>query len=162
MGEHFGFMHDGVVAAHLEYAPLMERECAEGALTKAAAVRANGKLDFRERRYATCGVIVGVPGTRVGEFGHGIELFGGKGGTRRILHHVDAVGIGLYQALACNGIHVLLLDIKTARVRQTIRCEFVPAGEQLVVVYHIERIGARGAVYRAIYVGNVAHGKPAC
>ena len=75
---------------------------------------------------------------------------------RRVLHHIDAVGVGLYQAVSGDGIHVLLLHIKAARVVELVGGKVVPAGQQVVVVDLVER--AR-AVDGAVDIGDLIDGQ---
>lgn len=88
---------------HLQHAALVEGERAKRALAKTAAVGANGKLDLGKGRHAACRVVVGMPITCVGELGHLVHLIGGERRRRRVLHHIDAVGVGLYQAMPVMG-----------------------------------------------------------
>ena len=74
--EQLGLAHDRVVAAHLQHATLVEGEGTKRALTKAAAVGANGKLDLGKGRYAARLVVVGMPIACVGELGHLVHLIG--------------------------------------------------------------------------------------
>ena len=53
----------------------------------------------------------------------------------------------LYQAMAGDGVHILLLHVKAACVVELIGGKVVPAGQQVVVVYLVERTRAvNGAV----------------
>ena len=130
------------MAAHLQYAALVEGEGAKRALAKTAAVGANRKLDLGKGRYAACRVVVGMPIACVGEFGNLVHLVCGECCRRRVLHHIDAVGVGLYQTMPGDGVHVLLLHIKTARVVELVGGKVVPAGQQVVVVDLVERTRA--------------------
>lgn len=97
-----------------------------------------------------------MPVTCVGEFGHLVHLVGGERRRRRVLHHEHAVGVGLYQAMPGDGVHVLLLYVKAARVVELVGGKIVPAGQQIVVVDLVERAGA---VDGAIDIGNLIDGQ---
>ena len=127
--EQLGLAHDRVVAAHLQHAALVEGERAKRALAKTAAVGANGKLDLGKGRHAARRVVVGMPVTCIGEFGHLVHLVGGERRRRRVLHHVHAVGIWLYQAMPGDGVHILLLHVKAACVVELVGGKVVPAGQ---------------------------------
>ena len=75
-----------------------------------------------------------MPIACVGELGHLVHLIGGERRRRRVLHHIDAVGVGLYQAMPGDGVHILLLHVKAARVVELVSGKVVPAGQQVVVV----------------------------
>ena len=154
--EQLGLAHDRVVAAHLQHAALVEGEGAKRALAKTAAVGADRKLDLGKGRHAARRVVVGMPIACVGEFGHLVHLVGGECRRRRVLHHIDAVGIGLYQAMAGDGVHILLLHVKAARVVELVGGKIVPAGQQVVVVDLVERVGA---VDGAVDIGNLVDGQ---
>ena len=98
---------------------------------------------------------------RVGQLGHFVHLTFGEGRRGWVLHHVDAVGIGLHQASARDGVHVLLLDVEGARVGEAIFLEHVPGGEQLVVEDVVQRPRAACAVDRSVHEGDLVHGQPA-
>lgn len=140
----------------------MEGERAERALAEATAVAGDGEADLVEGGDAAGFVVVGVPVARVGQLGDLVHLGGGEGRRRRVLHHVDAVGVGLDQAPAGDGVHVLLLDVEAARVGEAVGFELVPGGEQLVVVDLVERARAARAVDGAVHVGDLVDGQPAC
>ena len=144
------------MAAHLQHAALVEGEGAKRALAKTAAVGANGKLDLSKGRHAACRVVVGMPIACVGEFGNLVHLVGGECCRRRVLHHVHAVGIWLYQAMPGDGVHILLLHVKAARVVELVGGKVVPAGKQVVVVDLVERAGA---VDGAVDIGNLIDGQ---
>ena len=155
--EQLGLAHDRVVAAHLQYAALVEGEGAKRALAKTAAVGANGKLDLGKGRHAARRVVVGMPVTCVGEFGHLVHLIGGERRRWRVLHHIDAVGVGLYQAMSGDGVHILLLHIEAACVVELVGGKIVPAGQQVVVVDLVERTRA---VDGAVDIGDLIDGQP--
>ena len=155
--EQLGLAHDRVVAAHLQHAALVEGERAKRALAKAAAVGADGKLDLGKGRHAARGIVVGMPVARVGELGDLVHLVGGERCRRRVLHHVDVVGVGLHQAMTGNGVHVLLLHVKAACVVELVGRKVVPAGQQVVVVDFVERAGT---VDGAVDVGDLVDGQP--
>ena len=155
--EQLGLAHDRVVAAHLQHAALVEGQRAKRALTKTAAVGANGKLDLGKGRHAARRVVIGMPIACVGEFGHLVHLVGGERGRRWVLHHIDAVGVGLYQTMPGDGVHVLLLYVKAARVIELVGGKVVPAGQQVVVVDLVERAGA---VDGAVDIGDLIDGQP--
>ena len=159
--EDLGFAHDALAAAHLHHAALVEGERAEGALAKAPAVAGDGEADLVEGRNASGCIVVGVPVARVGQLGHFVHLTFGEGRRGWVLHHVDAVGIGLHQASARDGVHVLLLDVEGARVGEAIFLEHVPGGEQLVVEDVVQRPRAACAVDRSVHEGDLIHGQPA-
>ena len=154
--EQLGLAHDRVVAAHLQHAALVEGEGAKRALAKTAAVGADRKLDLGKGRHAARRVVVGMPIACVGEFGHLVHLVGGECRRRRVLHHIDAVGIGLYQAMAGDGVHILLLHVKAARVVELVGGKIVPAGQQVVVVDLVERTRA---VDGAVDIGDLIDGQ---
>ena len=97
-----------------------------------------------------------MPIACVGELGHLVHLVGGERRRRRVLHHIDAVGVGLYQAVSSDGVHVLLLHVKAARVVELVGGKVVPAGQQVVVVDLVERAGA---VDGAVDIGDLVHGQ---
>ena len=97
-----------------------------------------------------------MPIACVGEFGNLVHLIGGERRRRRVLHHIDAVGVGLYQAVSGDGIHVLLLHIKAARVVELVGGKVVPAGQQVVVVDLVERVGT---VDGAVDIGDLVDGQ---
>ena len=134
----------------------MEGEGAKRALAKTAAVGADGKLDLGKGRHAACRVVVGMPIACVGELGHLVHLIGGERRRRRVLHHIDAVGVGLYQAMPGDGVHVLLLNVKAARVVELVGGKVVPAGQQVVVVDLVERTRA---VDGAVDIGDLIDGQ---
>ena len=154
--EQLGLAHDRVVAAHLQHAALVEGERAKRALAKAPAVGADGKLDLGKGRHAARRVVIGMPVACVGEFGHLVHLVGGERRRRRVLHHIDAVGVGLYQAMTGDGVHILLLHVKAARVVELVDGKVVPAGQQVVVVDLVERVGA---VDGAVDIGDLIDGQ---
>ena len=145
------------MAAHLQHAALVEGERAKRALAKAPAVGADRKLDLGKGRYAARRVVIGMPIACVGEFGHLVHLVGGERGRRWVLHHIDAVGVGLYQTMPGDGVHVLLLYVKAARVIELVGGKVVPAGQQVVVVDLVERAGA---VDGAVDIGDLIDGQP--
>ena len=145
------------MAAHLQYAALVEGEGAKRALAKTAAVGANGKLDLGKGRHAARRVVVGMPVTCVGEFGHLVHLIGGERRRWRVLHHIDAVGVGLYQAMSGDMVHILLLHIEAACVVELVGGKIVPAGQQVVVVDLVERTRA---VDGAVDIGDLIDGQP--
>ena len=155
--EQLGLAHDRVVAAHLQHAALVEGEGAKRALTKTAAVGAYGKLDLSKGRHAARRVVIGMPVACVGEFGHLVHLIGSERRRRRVLHHIDAVGVGLYQAMPGDGVHILLLHVKAARVVELVSGKVVPAGQQVVVVDLVERTRA---VNGAVDIGDLIDGQP--
>ncbi len=134
----------------------MEGEGAKRALAKTAAVGANGKFDFGKGRYAARRVVVGMPIAGVGKLGHIVHLVGGERRRWRVLHHIDAVGIGLYQAMTGDGVHILLLHVKAARVVELVGGKVVPAGQQVVVVDLVERTRA---VDGAVDIGDLVDGQ---
>ena len=154
--EQLGLAHDRVVAAHLQHTALVEGEGAKRALAKTAAVGANGKLDLGKGRHAARRVVIGMPVACVGEFGHLVHLVGGECRRRRVLHHIDAVGVGLYQAMPGDGVHILLLHVKAARVVELVGGKVIPAGQQVVVVDLVERVRA---VNGAVDIGNLIDGQ---
>ena len=154
--EQLGLAHDRVVAAHLQHASLVEGEGAKRALAKTAAVGANGKLDLGKGRHAAHCVVVGMPIACVGELGHLVHLVGRQRRRRRVLHHEHAVGVGLYQAMPGDGVHVLLLHVKAARVVELVGGKVVPAGQQVVVVDLVERTRA---VDGAVDIGDLVDGQ---
>ena len=97
-----------------------------------------------------------MPIACVGEFGHLVHLVGGECRRRRVLHHIDAVGVGLYQAMSGDGVHILLLHVKAARVVELVGGKVVPAGQQVVVIDLVERAGA---VDGAVDIGNLIDGQ---
>ena len=145
------------MAAHLQHAALVEGEGAKRALAKTAAVGAYGKLDLSKGRHAARRVVVGMPIACVGELGHLVHLVGGERRRRRVLHHVHAVGIWLYQAMPGDGVHILLLHVKAACVVELVGGKVVPAGQQVVVVDLVERTRA---VNGAVDIGNLIDGQP--
>ena len=153
--EQLGLAHDRIVAAHLQHAALVEGEGAKRALAKAAAVGANGKLNLGKGRHAACRVVVGMPVACVGELGYLVHLVGGERRRWRVLHHIDAVGVGLYQAMSGDGVHILLLHIEAACVVELVGGKVVPAGQQVVVVDLVER--AR-AVDGTVDIGDLVDG----
>ncbi len=159
--EDLGFAHDARAAAHLHHAALVEGERAEGALAKAPAVAGDGEADLVEGRDASGRIVVGVPVARVGQLGHFVHLALGEGRRGWVLYHVDAVGIGLYQSSARDGVHVLLLDVEGARVSEAVALELVPGGEQFVVEDVVQRPRAARAVDRAVHEGDLVHGQSA-
>ena len=98
-----------------------------------------------------------MPIACVGEFGHLVHLVGGECRRRRVLHHIDAVGVGLYQTMPGDGVHILLLHVKAARVVELVGGKIVPAGQQIVVVDLVERAGA---VDGAVDIGDLVDGQP--
>ena len=145
------------MAAHLQHAALVEGERAKRALAKAPAVGADRKLDLGKGRYAARRVVVGMPIAGVGELGDLVHLVGGECCRWRVLHHIDAVGIGLYQAMTGDGVHILLLHVKAARVVELVGGKVVPAGQQVVVVDLVERTRA---VNGAVDIGDLIDGQP--
>ena len=97
-----------------------------------------------------------MPIACVGEFGHLVHLVGGERRRRWVLHHIDAVGVGLYQAMSGDGVHILLLHVKAARVVELVGGKVVPAGQQVVVVDLVERAGA---VDGAVDIGDLIDGQ---
>lgn len=91
------------------------------------------------------------------ELGHLVHLVCGERRRRRVLHHIDAVGVGLYQAMTGDGVHVLLLHVKAACVVELVGGKVVPAGQQVVVVDLVERVGA---VDGAVDIRNLVDGQP--
>ena len=154
--EQLGLAHDRVVAAHLQHATLVEGERAKRALAKTAAVGADRKLDLGKGRHAARCVVIGMPIACVGELGHLVHLVGGERRRRRVLHHIDAVGVGLYQAMSGDGVHILLLHVKAARVVELVGGKVVPTGQQVIVVDLVERTRA---VDGAIDIGNLIDGQ---
>lgn len=97
-----------------------------------------------------------MPIAGVGKLGHLVHLVGGERRRWRVLHHIDAVGIGLYQAMAGDGVHILLLHVKAARVVELVGGKVVPAGQQVVVVDLVERTRA---VDGAVDIGDLVDGQ---
>ena len=56
-----------------------------------------------------------------------------------------------------DGVHILLLHVKAARVVELVGGKVVPAGQQVVVVDLVERVGA---VDGAVDIGNLVDGQP--
>ena len=150
---------DAVVAAGLQHAPLVKRERAERALAKAPAVGRYGELYLGKRGHAARRIVVRMPVARVGQLVDLVHLCFREDGRRRVLHHVHPVGIGLHQALCRDGVHVAVLHVEAAGICQAVGFELVPRGKQLVIKDLVERSLARGAVDRAVHVGDLVHGQ---
>lgn len=58
--------------------------------------------------------------------------------------------------MAGDGVHILLLHVKAARVVELVGGKIVPAGQQVVVVDLVERVGA---VDGAVDIGNLVDGQ---
>ena len=97
-----------------------------------------------------------MPIACVGELGHLVHLVGRQRRRWRVLHHIDVVGVGLYQAVSGDGVHILLLHVKAARVVELVGGKVVPAGQQVVVVDLVERAGA---VDGTVDIGNLIDGQ---
>ena len=111
VGKAFGFPQQRGVAAGGDVAPLMERDRAEIAGAKAAAVVGKGKFDLFNGGNAAHFLIDGVVVTLVGQFRHSVQFLGGKGQSGRILHQVP-LPVLLHHGPA--GHMVLLLQLKAA------------------------------------------------
>ena len=98
-----------------------------------------------------------MPIACVGELGHLVHLVGGERRRRRVLHHIDVVGVGLYQTMPGDGVHILLLHVKAAGVVELVSGKVVPAGQQVVVVDLVERTRA---VNGAVDIGDLIDGQP--
>ena len=96
---------------------------------------------------------------RVGEFGHLVHFLRGQRCRRRVLYYKDTVGVGLYQALPRDRVHVLLLDVKALGVGEPVAVELIPAWEQVVIVHGIERAFSACAIDRAVDICDLIDGQ---
>lgn len=88
VGKAFGLPQQRGVTAGGDVAPLMERDGAEIAGAKAAAVVGKGKFDLFNGGNAAHFLIDGVVVTLVGQLRHSVQFLGGKGQSGRVLHQV--------------------------------------------------------------------------
>ena len=111
VGKAFGLPQQRGVTAGGDVASLMERDGAEIAGAKAAAVMGKGKFDLFNGGNAAHFLIDGVVVTLVGQLRHSVQFLGGKGQSGRVLHQVP-LPVLLHHGPA--GHMVLLLQLKAA------------------------------------------------
>ena len=75
------------------------------------------------------------------------------------MYHEDAVGVGLYEALSRDGVHILLLDVEALGVGEAVVVELVPARQQTIVIYGVERPLAARAIDRAVDIRDLIDGQ---
>ena len=103
------FPENGLMAAGLDNAALVEGQCAEGAGAEAAPVADQAEFDFLNGRNAAGLGIAGVPGAHIGKIVDGVHFLGGQRLLRRILDYIF-LAAGLRQAFGSEGITVAVLD----------------------------------------------------
>ena len=150
-------LHQRVVAARLHDAPLMEGERAERALAEAAAVAGQAELHLADGGHAASRLVHRVVRARVRQSVHGVHLALRKRRGGRVLHDELVVGIRLHEALASEGIAVLVLHGEAARVLQLVILHGGKRRQRHRVVHVLER---RGAVHRAVDEREVLDGQP--
>ena len=148
--------NDGLVAAHLHDAPLMERQRAKRAFAEAPAVAGQAELHLADGGHAAGLVVHRVAGTRVRQAIHRVHFRSGQGLRRRVLHHEFMIGIGLHQALARERVAVAVLHVEAFRVVEAVVAHGVEAGQQLVIVDMLERFRPH---HRSVDERDVVDGK---
>ena len=137
-------------------APLVEGERAEGAFPKTAATGGKRELHLGKRRH-TAGLVVGrMPRARIGQAIDGVHLVLGKRRSRRVLHHVHAVGVRFHQTGARHRVARAVLGGEALREGTLVARNLFPPGQHLVVDHVFQRARAE---HRAVDEGEIAHGK---
>ena len=116
------------MASHLDDAPLVEGEGAEGAGPEAAPVAHQAELHLFNGGHAPGFFVAGVVGAAVGQIIHGIHLRGGQGLLGRVLHHVFPAVL-LCQPLGGEGVAVAVLDFEGLRVLSFVGFQFRERGQ---------------------------------
>ena len=148
VGDHLlRLFHNGLMAAHLHDAPLMERQRAKRALAEAAAIAGQAELHLADCRNATGLLVHGVVRARIRQAVDRVHLRGGQRLARRVLHHKLMVGIGFHQAFSREGVAVAVLHVEAARILEVVLLHAVERGQQLVIVHVLKRFRA---IHRAV------------
>ena len=95
--------------------------------------------------------------SRVGEVVSLVERFGGERLRRWVLHHEDAVRVGLNEPVPAERVHVLILRVKAARVGEGVCFELLPRRQHHGVIDLVERAGA---VHGSVDVGDLLDRQP--
>ena len=127
------------MAPGLNDPPLMERQGAETAGTKASPVAYQAELDLRNGRNASGCLVGGMIRSHIRIGIHIIHFLAGQGFGRRILHHPDVVRIGLCQPLSRIGICISVLNGKASCIGHGISL-YLCKGRQGFIVVNIFRM----------------------
>ena len=111
------FRQNGFVASCLHNASLVERQRAETAGSKAAAVARQTVFDFSKRRHTAVFFIAWVIGAHVWKRIDIIHLLLCQRTGRRILYNVALALIRLCHRLRIDGIGIFILNRKALRIR---------------------------------------------
>ena len=150
---------DGLVAAGLDDAALVERQCAEIASAKAAAVAGQTEFDLLNGRDTSGRFVAGVVGPHIGEGVDTIHLLCGQRFLGGILHHIAAFGlIRFYQSFCHIGIGVAVLGVEAFRIGTAALIQCLPGGKDQVIV---EIFQGRCFIDGAPDVGQIRDGKAA-
>ena len=111
LDHHFRFRQDGVMAAGLDDAALVEGQGAEGAGAEAAPVADQAEFYFLNGGDTAGLRIAGVPGPLIGQGVNVVHFLGGQGLLGRILDDVE-IAVGLRQPLGGEGVAVAVLNFE--------------------------------------------------
>ena len=148
-------LEQGLVAANLDDAPLVEGQRAEAARAEAAAAARQAELDLLDGRDAAGRLVIGVIGAGVRQRVDRIHLLGRKRHLRRVLHEEEVVRrVGLDERFRRERVGVAVLPVEAFGVQLLARRHLVEARQ----ADGVRRVGRHGGfVYRAADKGDVPH-----
>ena len=159
LDQQFGFFNDGLVAAGLDDAALVEGQGAEAASAEAPPVGGEAELDLLNGRDAPQLFVRGVIRPHIGQGVHMVHLRRGQGLLGRVLHHVAALRlVGFHQPLGHEGIRVAVLGVKALGVSAAAFVQRLPGGEGQGVVHTFQ---GPGLVHGAPDISDIGDGKAA-
>ena len=147
------------MAARLHDAALMEGERAKRALTEAPAVARKAELHLGDRGNTAVLLVHRMVRARIRQAVHRIELLLGKRARGRVLHYKLVIGIRLDEALARKRIAVAVLNGEASCIGELVGLHLKKRWQHFGIVDARKR---RGAIHRAVDIGDILDGKAAC